>query len=169
MPKPIIAEGSYPKLDGLTCDPKTARILSPAYATSCGELNAILQYVYHSINFTCAGDEATAEKLKGIAIAEMMHLDMLAEALIRLGSQPVYTFNPPAQFNFYSTKFVSYSRSLRNMIEDDIMGEKYAVYTYERMLTRLKNPTLQTLICRIIDDENLHIEVLKEILEGMKK
>ncbi len=169
MPQPIIAEGSYPKLDGLTCDHQSARILTPAYATSCGELNATLQYIYHSINFLCAGDKDTEQKLKGIAIAEMMHLNMLAEALIRLGTQPVYTFNPPAQFNFYSTKFVSYSRSLRNMIEDDIMGEKYAVYTYERMLTRLKNPTLQALICRIIDDENLHIEVLKGILEGLKR
>ncbi len=168
MPKPLIAEGSYPKLDGLTCDPCAVRVLSPAYATSSGELNAILQYIYHSINFACNGKAEYAEKLKGIAIAEMMHLDMLAEALIRLGAPPVYTFNPPAQFNFYSTKFVAYSRSLRNMIEDDIMGEKYAIYTYERMLQRLKNPTLQTLICRIIDDENLHLEVLRQMLDGLK-
>lgn len=168
MPKPIIAEGRYPDLDGLSCDSQSVRIISPAYATSCGELNATLQYIYHSINFSCAGDECTAEKLKGIAIAEMHHLDLLAEALIRMGAQPVYTFNPPGQYNFYSTKFVSYSRSLRNMIEDDIMGEKYAIYTYERMLNRLKNPTLQALICRIIDDENLHIEVLKDVLENMK-
>lgn len=168
MPKPLIAEGSYPDLDGLSHDPCAVRALSPAYASSSGELNATLQYIYHSINFACSGDRENAERLKSIAVAEMMHLEMLAEALIRLGAQPVYTFNPPSQFNFYSTKFVAYSRSLRNMIEDDIMGEKYAVYIYERMLTRLKNPVLQTLVCRIIDDENLHIEVLKEILGGLK-
>lgn len=168
MPKPLIAEGSYPKLDGLTCDPYSVRVLSPAYATSSGELNAILQYIYHSINFGCRGDSANAEKLKGIAVAEMMHLEMLAEAMIRMGAQPVYTFSPPAQFNFYSAKFVAYSRSPRHMIEDDIMSEKYAVYTYERMLPRLKNSTLQTLVCRIIDDENLHIAILREMLDGLK-
>lgn len=164
MIKPLIADGAYPGLDSLSCDVCSAKILSPAYATSSGELNATLQYVYHSINFSCRGDERTAATLKSIAIAEMIHLNLLAEALIRLGAQPVYSFNPPGQYNFYSTKFVAYSRSLKNMIEDDIMAEKYAIYCYERMLCRLKNDCLKSLICRILDDENLHLDVLREIL-----
>ncbi len=167
MPKPLIAEGAYPSLKDLHCDPYAARIISSAYATSAGELNATLQYIYHSISFLNKDDEKRAELLKSIAIAEMMHLHMLGEALARLGSPPVYSFSPPAQFNFYSTKFVAYSRSLRNMIEDDIMGEKYAIYGYERMLPRLKNDTLRTLICRILEDEHLHVEALKSSLEGL--
>lgn len=167
MPKPLIAEGVYPSLKNLQCDPYAARIISTAYATSSGELNASLQYIYHSINFLCAEDEKRAELLKSIAISEMIHLHLLGEALIRLGSPPVYSFSPPAQYNFYSTKFVAYSRSLRNMLEDDIMGEKYAIYGYERMLPRLKNDTLRSLICRILEDENLHLEALKCSLEGL--
>lgn len=167
MPKPLIAEGAYPSLKNLQPDPYAARIISSAYATSSGELNATLQYIYHSISFLCAEDEARAELLKSIAIAEMMHINMLGEALIRLGAPPVYSFAPPAHYNFYSTKFVAYSRSLRNMLEDDIMGEKYAIYGYERMLPRLKNDTLRTLICRILEDEHLHVEALKTSLEGL--
>lgn len=167
MPKPLIAEGAYPSLKDLHCDPYAARIISSAYATSAGELNATLQYIYHSISFLTKDDEKRAELLKSIAIAEMMHIHLLGEALARLGSPPVYSFSPPAQFNFYSTKFVAYSRSLRNMIEDDIMGEKYAIYGYERMLPRLKNDTLRSLICRILEDEHLHVEALKSSLEGL--
>lgn len=167
MPKPLIAEGAYPSLKDLHCDPYAARIISSAYATSTGELNATLQYIYHSINFLTKSDEKRAELLKSIAIAEMMHLHMLGEALARLGSPPVFSFSPPAQYNFYSTKFVAYSRSLRHMIEDDIMSEKYAIYGYERMLPRLKNDTLRTLICRILEDEHLHVEALKSSLEGL--
>ena len=167
MPKPLIAEGAYPSLKDLHCDPYAARIISSAYATSAGELNATLQYIYHSISFLTKGDEKRAELLKSIAIAEMMHLHMLGEALARLGSPPVYSFTPPAQYNFYSAKFVAYSRSLRHMVEDDIMGEKYAIYGYERMLPRLKNDTLRTLICRILEDEHLHVEALKSSLEGL--
>ncbi|MGN0803762.1 MAG: ferritin-like domain-containing protein [Candidatus Coproplasma sp.] len=167
MPKPLIAEGEYPSLDGLVLDPYSVKIISPAYATSCGELNAILQYVYHSVNFSYHEDEKRAELLKCISLAEMHHLDLLAEALIRMGASPVYTFQPPAQFNFYSTKFVAYSRSLRNMIEDDIMGEKYAIYSYERMLPRLKNDIIKRLICRILEDEKVHLEALKESLKGL--
>lgn len=167
MPKPLIAEGEYPSLKDLHCDPYAARIISSAYASSSGELNASLQYIYHSISFLTAEDKARAELLKSIAVAEMMHLHMLGEALSRLGSPPVYSFAPPAQYNFYSTKFVAYSRSLRNMIEDDIMGEKYAIYGYERMLPRLKSSTLRTLICRILEDEQLHLHHLKLSLEGL--
>lgn len=168
MPKPIIAEGSYPNLDCLSCDPYSVRILSSGYSSSSGELNAVLQYEYHAVHFSYNGDKHNAELLEGIAIAEMMHLKLLAEALIRLGASPVYTFNPPGQYNFYSTKFVSYSRTPRNMIEDDIMGEKYAIYCYERMLCKLKNDTLKSLICRILEDENLHLEILRKMLECYK-
>lgn len=167
MLKPLVADAPYPNLSELTCDPYAARVLSAAYATSTGELNASLQYIYHSISFLCNGDTARAELLKGIAIAEMHHLHLLGEALLRLGAPPVYSFVPPATYNFYSTKFVSYSRSLRNMIEDDIMGEKYAIYGYERMLPRLKDNTLRTLICRILEDEQLHVDALKSSLEGL--
>lgn len=167
MSKPLIAEGKYPSLKDLGNDPVSARIISSAYATSSGELNATLQYIYHSINFSCRDDEVRAQLLKSIAIAEMIHIELLGEALMRLGDLPVYSFCPPAHFNFYSTKFVAYSRSLRNMIEDDIMGEKYAIYGYERMLPRLKNTTLRTLICRILEDEQLHLESLKSSLEGL--
>lgn len=167
MPKPLIAEGPYPSLKNLQPDCFSVRILSPAYATSAGELNATLQYIYHSFNFACKGDSERAELLKSIAIAEMIHIDLLGEALIKMGAQPVYTANPPAQFNFYSTKFVSYSRTLRNMIEDDIMGEKHAIYCYEKMLTRLKNDTLKSLVCRILEDEHLHLNVLKQSLSEL--
>lgn len=165
MPKPLIADMAYPPLDDLTCDAYSARIISPAYAAPSGELNATLQYIYHSFNFAANGDKEAAETLKSIAIAEMLHLNLLGTALIRLGAQPVYSFQPPAKFNFYSTKFVAYSRTLCNMLEDDLMGEKFAIQGYERMLCRLKNGTLKALIVRIIEDEKMHVAALKKLLD----
>ncbi len=167
MAKPLIAEASYPSLKGLTCDPVSVRIISPAYAASASELTAILQYVYHSFNFACRGDRERAELLKSISMAEMMHLDMLGEALINMGAQPIYTAQPPAPYNFYSTKYVNYSRTLKNMLEDDIMGERHAIYSYEKMLCRLKNDTLKKLICRILEDENMHLKALAASLETL--
>ena len=55
MPKPLIVDAPYPSLDSLCCDPVSARIISAAYATPSGELNATLQYVYHSLNFAHCG------------------------------------------------------------------------------------------------------------------
>ena len=162
MPKPLIAQTPYPSVKDLSCDPVAARILTPAYATSCGELNSTLQYIYQSFVFNHAGDEQTAELLKSIAIAEMIHIDLLGNALINLGAQPIFTFQPPVPFNFYSTKFVAYSNRFTAMLEDDIVAEKHAIESYKKMLSRLKNERVAQLVSRLIEDEELHLKAFTE-------
>jgi bacterioferritin len=167
MLKPLIVDKPYPSLSNLSPNLFDAKIISPQYATSTGELNAILQYIYHSTIFSSKQMEETANTIKSIAIAEMLHFDLLAEALINLGVQPIYSCQPPAAFNFYSSKFVSYGSSLKNMIEDDILAEKHAINAYGRMLTRINNQTLYQLISRIQEDEKLHLETFQTILSDI--
>ena len=168
MPKPIRVEEPYPTTQNVSPDAYSLRIISPAYATSDGELNAILQYVYHSFFFNKKGYGEIADVLKGIAIAEMRHLDLLGETVLALGAAPVYSQYPACPFNFYSTKYVAYSCSLRNMIEDDIRGERHAIATYKKMLRSLKNETVKAIIARILADEVLHLEKLQSILSEFK-
>ena len=52
------------------------------------------------------------------------------------------------------------------MLEDDILGEKHAVAQYEKMLSKLKNPTVKALIKRIKEDEILHVQTLEKILNA---
>lgn len=164
MSRPLIIDKPYPTTDGLTPDAFSLRIVTAAYASSTGELNSILQYIYHSFNFTHNKMEKHAKTIEGVATAEMLHFRLLGDTVFALGAQPVLTEQPPFKYNFYSTKFVSYSRTLRNMIEDDIMAERYAICTYERMLCRLKNERVKEIISRILEDERLHIAAFKEIL-----
>ena len=158
MPQPLIDPAPYPSVKELSCDPLSARIIASAYATSNGELNSVLQYIYQSFAFMHAGEEQTAELVKRVAIAEMLHLDLLGNALINLGVQPIYTFTPPVPFNFYSTKFVAYSTKFSDMLEDDIMAERHAIASYEKMLCRLKNERVKELIARLLSDEELHLK-----------
>ncbi len=164
MSKPLIVDAPYPTTEGICPDCRALRIISPAYASSTGELNAILQYNYHAINFDGKGFSEYAEIIDGIAVAEMIHLKLLGKTILALGAQPVYTACPPAAFNFYSAKFVSYSRSLKNMIEDDILAERHAVMSYVRMLDRLRNDKVKTIIARILEDEKLHLKAFTELL-----
>ena len=168
MSKPLIKNEPFPTTDGICPDAYSLAVISPAYASSTGELNAILQYLYHFFNFEKHGLNDYAETLESIAVAEMLHLKLLGETIMALGAQPIYCQNPPTAYNFYSTKFVSYSRNLVNMIEDDIMGEKHAICQYSRMLTRLKNEQVKAIVSRILEDEKLHLETLKEILNKLK-
>ena len=169
MPKPLTVQAEFPTTEGLSQDSYSLAVISPAYASPTGELNAILQYFYHYFNFDKQGYKEYASTLESIAIAEMLHLEILGKTIMALGAQPVYCQNPPTVFNFYSAKYVTYSRNLINMIEDDILGERRAITQYEKILCRLKNEGIKSIISRILEDEKLHLEKLKEILCGLKR
>ena len=164
MPKPLIADKPYPTVEGISPDCRALRIISSAYASSTGELNAILQYNYHAVIFDSKALEEYAQLIDSIAVAEMIHLKLLGKTICALGALPVYTACPPAAFNFYSAKFVSYSRSLKNMVEDDVLAERHAVMSYARMLDRLRNEKVKDIIARILEDEKLHLQAFTDLL-----
>ncbi len=168
MLKSLIVDKPYPTTEGICPDAHSLNIISPAYASSESELNAILQYIYHSFFFEKHGREDIAEILTRIAIAEMKHLDLLGAAILALGSAPVFARYPASGFNYYSAKYVAYSCSLKNMLEDDIRGEKHAILGYEKMLNCLKNAQVKAIISRILEDEKLHLATLEGILKEFK-
>lgn len=168
MPRPLTLPEPYPSTDDITCDAFSLRIISPAYASSTGELNAVLQYIYHSFFFKKCGYEDVAEKLVSIAIAEMQHLNLLGRSILALGAPPVFCRYPNSGFDYYSAKYVAYSRSLKFMLEDDIIGEKQAISEYNAMLKKLKNQSVIDIIARIRADEILHLETLQSILSNFK-
>ncbi|MDE5721342.1 MAG: manganese catalase family protein [Clostridia bacterium] len=169
MAKPLTAEKEFPTTEGLCPDAYSLAVISPAYASPTGELNAILQYFYHYFNFDKQGYKDYARDIESIAIAEMLHLELLGKTIMALGAQPIYCQNPPTAFNFYSAKYVTYSRNLVNMVEDDIISERRAIASYNKMLTRLKDDKVKSIISRILEDEKLHLDKLNEILCGIKR
>ncbi len=168
MSKPLIVDAPYPTTDGICPDFYSLRIISPQYATSTGELNSVLQYIYHSFNFGYKKYGEYAETLESIAIAEMMHFSLLGKTIIALGAQPIYAQCPPTGFNFYSAKYVTYSQSLKYMLEDDIRAEKHAIKSYEKMLRYLKNEKVAEIISRILLDEKLHLNKFEQLLSDFK-
>ena len=168
MPKPLTLQTEFPTTEGICPDAYSLAVISPAYASPTGELNAVLQYFYHYFNFDKQGYKDFARDLESIAIAEMLHVELLGKTILALGAQPIYCQNPPTAFNFYSAKYVTYSRNLINMIEDDIIGEKRSIAQYSKMLCRLKDEQVKKIISRILGDEKLHLEKLNEILRALK-
>ncbi len=169
MPKPIKVDLPYPSLAGIEQDCKTARVILPAYAGIHSEMTAILQYVYHFFNFQRVLDDKTAQTLMGIAITEMEHLEILGSMLIKLGVDPIYTHFPPCKTDYYSTRAVSYSKTPIKMLLDDISGEMVAISEYKRITENINNDKACEIISRIILDEELHLEVLKDLAKQYLK
>ena len=76
MSKPLTLNKPFPTTEGICSDAYSLAVISPAYASSTGELNAILQYMYHYFNFEHHGLNEYAETLESIAVAEMLHLKL---------------------------------------------------------------------------------------------
>ena len=103
-----------------------------------------------------------------IAEAEMIHIDILGTAMLKLGVSPRYVQMPNTN-NFYNTSTVSCSTTPQKMIMDDIQGEMNAIADYQKMLFILKNEQVEAIVQRIILDEQLHLETLKEMLTRYSK
>lgn len=158
-------ETPYPDLGGITPDGNAVKIIAPAYASECGELNAVLQYEYHRIQFEDQGLQDYASLIQGIAVQEMNHMHILGSMLLKLGVSPVYVAYPPYPSNFYATRCVSYSRIPQKILIDDIAAEQSAIASYESMLRRLTNERVAAVIKRIKMDEEEHLVAFKNMLK----
>ena len=165
MEKALIVDLPYPSTSEITEDLYSARIIAPAYASSHSELGAIMQYVYHHFYFDKLGEDEIANLLIEISVAEMKHLEILGETLLKLGVDPVFTKLPPYKIDFFSTRAISYSKTARKMLLDDIAGEMMGINDYNRMLDELENENVSAIIKRILLDEELHLVALKKCLK----
>lgn len=161
--KALTADLPYPSLSALTPDRKQCDLLFSAYAAPASELNTILQYIYHSMQFEKADMYDVSHALISIAVCEMDHLHLLGQAIIKLGGDPEYVYNCNGRRNFYSTSAVTYSTDPCQMILNDITGENGAIEGYKHILSALDGAPLSALISRIIMDEELHLTTLKNI------
>lgn len=163
--KPLICDLPYPSTDDLQTDVKSGQIISFAYASLKSELTAILQYLYHGLHLNAVSVD-DADILRQIALAEMKHLDILGEAMLKLGVNPRYVQVPRSNL-YFDTSAVSQSTTPQKMIMDDIQGELDAIAEYKKMLYVLKNEDVSAIIQRIVLDEQLHLEVLKQMLDRL--
>ena len=160
--KPLICDLPYPVVEKST-DVRSGQILSFAYATLDGEIATVLQYSFQTyILDQC--QQQTAEKLQSIALAEMHHVHLIGKAMYNLGVVPLYTRYPNSR-NYFDTSCVSQSLSLQKILMDDLKGELQAICEYKKMLNILQNEQAEALVERIILDEQLHVETLKELMQ----
>lgn len=164
--KPLAVDLPYPDLSGIKPDKKTATEVFPLYSSAESELSAILQYVYHALHFGEQREFEIAKILIEIAVCEMEHLKILGELLIKLGANPVYY--DVMRADYFCAKYVSFTRTPKRMLLDDVSGEIKAERAYERAIEKIEDEEVGAVLARIKMDESLHITALKGLLEQMK-
>ena len=149
----------YPEIVNAKEDFHTVAILKNLANDRNSELKAILQYTYQSV-ISDKIDEEIAMIFEEIGIVEMTHLDMLMHAIVDFGGNPKYE---DAHGMMFSTSAINYSTKLSEMLENNIRGEQMAIEAYSSAISKVQNESLKQLFARIIEDEQRHIEIFKDI------
>ena len=130
------------------------------YVGSISEDTATHLYLYQSFIL----DDKISETLKGIAIVEMHHLDMLARTINLLGLDPKYEANNRP----WTAQYVEYEKDISKMMLIDIKSETIAINNYRLLMKAIDDRYIKQLLRRIIIDEEIHIKIFKDIYDKTK-
>ena len=136
-----------------------SKLLMPVYAGSASELTAVLTYSFQRYVSPKYPEITTA--LKGIAITEMHHHELLGETIYALGGYPVMGAR-----TYWNGSLVNYTLDPRKYLRQNIVAEETAILNYERTILNLTTDSVKMLLERIILDEEVHIKIFKELLKS---
>lgn len=112
---------------------------------------------------------AAAAELLEHAQEELMHADLIAERIIKLGGTPILTPK-----DWYTMTNCGYNAPedpfVKKIIEQNIEGEQCAIDVYREFLETVedKDPITYNMILGILEDEIEHEEDLQAILEDIE-
>ncbi len=136
-----------------------SKLLMPVYSGSASELTAVLTYSFQRYVSPKYPEITTA--LKGIAITEMHHHELLGETIYALGGYPVMGAR-----TYWNGSLVNYTLDPRKYLRQNIVAEETAILNYERTILNLTTDSVKMLLERIILDEEVHIKIFKELLKS---
>jgi len=122
------------------------------------ELQVSIQYMWHHVMARGMRSPEIKDRLKEIAIAEMVHAEEIAERLDYLGGVPT---TKPAP--------IKVGGSLREMLQDDMKAEEEAIALYRQIIKRAmeeEDYTTKRLFERVLADEEEHHDEFGTLLEG---
>lgn len=154
----------YPEIKVDKKDKNLAIYLLNSYAGIVSEDTAIHNYVFQMISQI---NPEIKKILHGIAIVEMHHLEILGKLLIALGLKPIFAKVSDKNLIWFSGKYVDYEMNLQDILLNNIKNEEEAIKQYEIIINKTDDINIKNILNRIIKDEQLHIEIFKNLLNNI--
>ncbi|KUO62568.1 MAG: bacterioferritin [Gracilibacter sp. BRH_c7a] len=153
----------YPQIKVLSPNIHYANLLMDDYAGVVSEFTAINQYLYHYFFFKDI-DEKLGTLLENVSINEMLHMEILAETIKKLGGNPIIRGSHSTQGNYWSGRFVYYGTHVCDQLKADIDAEHKAIQEYRKHIHYIQDPFVQAILERVILDEIVHIRLFNQVL-----
>jgi bacterioferritin len=140
------------------------KVLNDVLAT---EIVCILRYKRHYYTAQGMNSDAARTEFLQHANEEQQHADWAAERITQLGGEPNY--NPGGLAERAHSEYDA-SKSLTDMIREDLVAERIAIESYSEIIRWLGNddPTTRVLIEQILKMEEEHADDLANLLVKIK-
>jgi bacterioferritin len=133
--------------------PKLAEMMNQAIA---GELQAIVQYMWHHIMVKGLNSSSLMEVFEEISVEEMKHAEKIAERLFYFDVAPTTKPNP-----------IAVGGSTEQMLKADVKAEEEAITLYKDIIKQAAaegDDTTQHLFAAILADEERHHDTFTTLL-----
>jgi bacterioferritin len=157
-----MAEVPYPSIRVMGPNKYYAEILKDDYAGKISEFSAISQYLYG--DFISNNNKEISKLFENVAIIEMLHLEILADLIMQLGEDPIYTGGYTDSNRYWNSSYVFYGNNIKDQLEFSIKIEKEAINAYLKSIELIKDKYIVEILRRIILDEEVHIKLFEHAL-----
>lgn len=120
------------------------------------EFAAIVRYLHHSFLVFGPGRIPIVGLLRKRADDAMSHAVLVGEKISALGGHPTIKISEVLEPG---------KQSVEEMLREDLASEKEVITKYKEYLPLVKDDVaLHFLLCRIIEEEQIHVEDLEKLL-----
>ena len=95
-------------------------------------------------------------------MVEIHHLNIFMELALKLEMDPRWWTCLNVQCCYWSPSYLNYPQQIDEMLQTAIDNEYQAINKYMYQIKIIKDPFIVAILKRIIEDEELHIKILKE-------
>jgi bacterioferritin len=140
------------------------RLLNEALAT---ELVCVLRYKRHYYTASGIHSEAVTAEFAEHAAQELEHVDQIASRIVQLGGDPDFH---PDRLTASSHAEYNESKSLGEMIKENLIAERIAIDSYREMINFVgtADPTTRRMLEEILAVEEEHADDMASLLDKFK-
>ena len=124
------------------------------------ELSAINQYIYNLV--IISPDLAEIKQVfKNISSDEMHHLNIFMKLALQLGMDPRWWSCMDDHCCYWSPSYLNYPQQIDELLQNAIISEYQAIDKYMAQIKAINDPYIIAILKRIIEDEKVHLQILK--------
>lgn len=165
--KPAVMALPYPRVQVQGMNQDYAALLSVSYCGTISELSATMQYINNESRMV-ANQCLMGKTLLRMALAEMTHMQMLAELISLLGGNVCYTATQPGgQQRMWSPQCLSLPEKFSEMLQADLESEMAAINQYNMQIRMIRDDYVNDVLRRIVQDEQYHIMLIRSMMDTL--